>query len=267
MYSALYPGDILHHRWWPRRHRFTYKLTSWLIDIDELPLLERQFPLFRWNRFAPLCFMDRDYGFGDGRSPRAFIDSLLLKYKLGSAHRVELLCQIRCFGYVFNPLVVWFCYNRQEQLIATLYEVHNTFNQRHHYLVVAEQLSINLQHRADKCFYVSPFTPVTGQYYFRFKCPQQSLHLAIRHKIDNQPILNAVWRGHRKPLTRRSMTTQLLLHPLATFKIICAIHWEAWRLWLKGLRLINRPPSTAQAVSQGTSIALQKNASKHRDHN
>ena len=72
MYSALYPGDILHHRWWPRRHRFTYKLTSWLIDIDELPLLERQFPLFRWNRFAPLCFMDRDYGFGDGRSPKGF---------------------------------------------------------------------------------------------------------------------------------------------------------------------------------------------------
>jgi DUF1365 family protein len=256
MNSALYPGDILHHRLWPRRHRFIYRLTSWLIDIDELSLLDRQFPLFSWNRPAPLAFMDRDYGFGDGRPPRAFIDSMLLQYQLEPAYRVELLCQIRFLGYVFNPLVVWFCYNRQGQLMATLYEVHNTFRQRHHYLVVTDQLSTNPhhQHRVDKCFYVSPFTPVAGHYCFRFKYPQHSLHLTIRHKIGNQPMLNAVWRGQRRPLTHRSMAMQLLLRPLATIKIVCAIHWEAWRLWLKGLRLKSRPEPPSQLVSQGISI-------------
>lgn len=259
--SSLYHGDVMHQRFTPRQHRFTYQLTSWLVDIDELAKLDQQLSGFGWNKRAFFSFHDSDYGFGDGTSPRNFIDTLLSNYGLPRAHNVQLLCQVRCLGYVFNPLAVWFCYNEQQQLIATLYEVRNTFKQRHHYLVPESTLAESkitpphyYHHRSEKCFYVSPFMPMSCQYQFRFRCPDDNLNLTIQQTSANKPIMNASWRGKKQTLSQTALNSLGIKHPLSTIKIMFAIHWEAIRLWIKGMRVVTRPAPPEQLVTLGQPI-------------
>ena len=262
--SALYHGDVMHHRYFPKNHRFVYRLTSWMIDIDELPKLHQQLHGFGYNRPSLFSFYDRDYGFADGRSSRDFINDLMLQHNLPIPHKVTLLCQVRAFGYLFNPLVVWFCYNKQGNLIATLYEVRNTFKQRHHYLVpVTSSGNKHQSHLAEKCFYVSPFMPMDCTYRFRFKAPDEQLHLAILQHHNQQRIMTATWRGVRERLTQKTLLMQVIRNPVSTVKIIVAIHWEALRLWAKGLSLITRPPPPKESTTQGYDIHQSKKVSQY----
>ncbi|MCV6588278.1 MAG: DUF1365 domain-containing protein [Marinobacterium sp.] len=264
---ALYQGDLMHHRHHPRVHRFRYRLSSWLIDIDQLAALN-QLTLFGWNHAAPFSFHDADYGSGDGRSPRQFIDQLLAEYQLPIATQVKLLCQIRCLGHVFNPLSVWFCHNETGELYATVYEVRNTFGGRHHYLVAdSAPVSANRRHRTrqyhhcTKQFHVSPFMGMGCDYHFVVKPPDERLYLRIRqletcagddsspHK--GRPLLDALWRGQRQSLNNRTLAWQLLRYPLNSIKVLAAIHWQALRLWCKGVPFIRGPIRPEQPSSQG----------------
>ena len=254
--SALYHGDVMHQRFTPKSHRFEYSLSSWLIDIDELGTLHRDLRGFSWNKGALFSFHDSDYGFADGRAPRAFINDIMKENHLPIPERVELLCQIRCLGYVFNPLVVWFCYDANQNLNAVLYEVRNTFKQRHHYLVPINNPDTAThtqpyKHQADKHFYVSPFMPMECTYRFTFKLPQEKLALTINQTHQGKPIMTAVWKGQRQPLSQSVITKQLFKHPLNTLKVIVAIHWEALKLWGKGVKLVKRPAAPSHLISHG----------------
>jgi len=251
--SALYHGDVMHRRHFPRPHQFRYRLTSWLIDIDQLAELDTELKGFGWNRRALFSFYDRDYGGADGRSPRQFIDQLCSHYQQPRPYQVKLLCQIRCFGHVFNPLAVWFCFDRDQQLYATVYEVRNTFGERHHYLVFDQTPPENgqYQHSSDKQLYVSPFMEMACRYHFKFHPPGQTLHLTIRQQQQEKPVLDAVWRGKHQQLTQRSLLQMLYRYPFNSLKVLTAIHWEALRLWLKGMRPVARPEPPKQNVTLG----------------
>ena len=261
--SALYHGDVMHHRFTPKNHRFNYRLSSWLIDIDELPKLDKELKGFAWNRAAPFSFYDKDYGFADGRSPRAFINDLFHTYQLPIPERVELLCQIRCLGQVFNPLVVWYCYDANDQLCAVLYEVRNTFKQRHHYFVpmTSGSQEVLQRHSSDKCFFVSPFMPMECRYDFSLKRPADQFYLSIQQSSAEQLMMSAVWKGERETLSQRALNKHLLTHPLNTLKIILAIHWEALLLWIKGMRILKRPALPKDKVTLGHSL----HSTIHRD--
>lgn len=253
MSSALYQGDLMHRRHHPRQHQFTYRLTSWLIDIDQLAALDK-LALFGWNRPAPFSFYDRDYGCGDGRSPRQFIDALLAEQQRAPAARVELLCQVRSLGHVFNPLAIWFCYNPDDQLFATLYEVRNTFGQRHHYLVTETEPGVKThRHQCTKAFHVSPFMAMDAEYQFRFRPPGETLSLHIHQTENQQPLLDARWRGTRQPLNNRTLWTQLLRYPFNSLKVILAIHWQALQLWRKGVKFRKGPAQPDHSLSTGSS--------------
>jgi len=255
MSSALYQGDLMHRRHQPRNHQFSYRLTSWLIDIDELAELDR-LTLFGWNRSAPFRFNDSDYGTGDGRSPRQFIDTLLHEQGLPAAARVELLCQVRCLGHVFNPLAVWFCYNSDDQLSVTVYEVRNTFGQRHHYLVAEQPPGVRRHHHhCDKQFHVSPFMAMEADYHFHFKPPGENLCLHIRQQEHQRPLLDARWRGKRQPLCNKTLWQQLLRYPFNSLKVLTAIHWQALQLWRKGIRFRKGPAQSRHGISTGSSLS------------
>jgi DUF1365 family protein len=252
--SALYHGEVMHHRRFPKDHRFVYRLTTWLIDIDELPVLDQSLTGFGVNRSAVFAFHDRDYGFGDGRPARVFIDTLMADHGLPRPETVELLCQVRAYGHAFNPLSVWFCYDAHKALTAVVYEVRNTFKQRHHYLVpVTEPTSSNrkIHHSASKAFYVSPFMPMDCEYGFHFKPPEQALDFIIQQSHQEKTILTARWQGERQALTQINLIKQAIQFPLNTVKVLSAIHYEALRLWLKGLRLVKRPSPPEYPVSRG----------------
>lgn len=249
--SALYVGSVMHMRLKPRHHRLAYRLFSLLIDLDEIEALDRRLTLFSHDRFNLFSFFERDYADPAGGPLKAQIERLLAGAGFepdGGA--VRLLTLPRLFGYAFNPLNVYFCHRRDGSLLAVLYEVNNTFGQRHSYLIpVGRNETRPLRQKAAKRFYVSPFMDMSLTYSFRIDPPDETLRIAILASDAAGPVLSAVHAARRRPLSDRALMRALIGHPLLTLKVMAGIHWEALRIWAKGVRLRPRPPAPEAPVS------------------
>lgn len=253
MQSAIYTGRVMHVRQRHVRHRFSYDVTSLLIDLDELPEIQRRLRVLRIDRRGPLSFRQGDHGARDGSALRPWITSRLAESGIDiGGGRVQLLCFPRILGYVFNPLSIWFCYQESGRLAAILYEVSNTFGQHHGYLIPVDpehRTGAPIRHGCDKAFYVSPFLPMDASYTFRLREPGDSLSIGIRHQAADGSAMSAVQTGKRRTLTDRNLLGVLRRQPGLTFKIMGAIHWEAFHLWRKGARFHRRPQAPEHQVS------------------
>ncbi len=249
--SGLYRGLVVHRRLKPRRHRMVYRVFTLLLDLDELPALDRSLTLFGHNRRALLSFHDRDHGPGDGSPLKPWVVQRLAEAGIElDGGPVRLLCYPRVLGLVFNPLTVYFCHRPDGALAAVLYEVNNTFGQRHCYLIPVNGDGDGLVRQScPKGFFVSPFLPMDLTYHFRIQPPGEQVAVAIHETDAEGAILHAAFTGRRQPLTDRSLLAAWIAHPLLTAKVVAGIHWEALWLWAKGLRLHRRPPPPAQLVT------------------
>ena len=249
--SALYFGSVMHHRLIPFHHRFRYRVFSALLDLDELDGSLRGLRLLGIGRPGLFSFRARDHGPRDGSSLRPWVERLLAERGLDlDRGPIRLLCFPRLFGYVFNPLSIYFCYDRGEALRAIVYEVKNTFGEQHAYALevpAARNSAAAVAQQCDKAFYVSPFIGMTSTYRFRIKEPGEALSVLIRQSVPEGEQLIATLHGRRRPLDDRHLLIAFLRYPLMTVKVIGAIHWEALRLWLKGARFHRRPPPHQEA--------------------
>ncbi len=235
--SALYVGQVTHRRVRTCDHRLRYSLFYLLVDLDELPQLACG-RLFGVNRWGLLAWRDADHGLADGRSFRDWLHATLREQGFAAApYRFEVLCLPRVLGYVFNPITVVYCYTSNE-LVAMLYEVNNTFGERVHYLLPAQmQAGRVTRHQCDKTQRVSPFFDVNGHYQFDLTAAGAGLALSIRHADEAGLRLHAAFCGRRLAWSPRALLGVLGRFPLATLKVMFAIHWEALRLWRKGVPL------------------------------
>lgn len=249
--SALYVGSVIHVRLKPRRRRLSYRLFSLLVDLDELDALDRRLRLFSLNRFNLCSLFERDYGAGEPGPLKAYVERLLIAAGLApDGGAVRLLTMPRVLGYAFNPLSVYFCHRRDGSLLAILYEVSNTFGQRHSYLIpVAPGQAAPYRQTAEKHFYVSPFMDMDLTYSFRVESPAEGVRLAILARDGEGPVLSAVQAARRRALTDAGLARVLLTHPLLTLKVIAGIHWEALWIWAKGIGLRPRPPAPESPVT------------------
>jgi DUF1365 family protein len=246
--SAIYEGWVMHRRLTPRHHRFKYSVFALLLDMDELPALDRDLRLFKYNRSGLFSFHDRDHGpmeAGEPRDLRRWLDSLLADAGIAASGARHVLCYPRILGYVFNPLSVWFCYDQDGGLKAIVYEVHNTYEERHAYVLPVREGAKLIRHGCPKNFYVSPFLSRDCRYQFRVRPPGDDIAVAIHEEEAGRPILNASFAGDRRPLTDRLLVKMLFAYPLMTLKVVFAIHYEAVRLMLKGVR---RHPHRAKTL-------------------
>jgi DUF1365 family protein len=247
--AALYVGDVMHARLKPVGHRFSYRVMSLLIDLDRLDVADRQTPLFGVNRRALYSFYEADHGDRDGSSLRLYAKHRAAEHGIDlTGGRILLLSYPRLFGYTFNPLSVYYCYRADGEPALLIYEVRNTFGDIHAYALPVKSGDVSpagIRQTQDKRFYVSPFVEMAMRYHFRVKLPQDRVKLRILETDSEGPLLSATFSGQRRALTTQELLRSFFSLPVVTLKIMAAIHWEALRLWLKGVRLVPRRDKTA----------------------
>ncbi|MCF4165046.1 DUF1365 domain-containing protein [Zavarzinia compransoris] len=242
--AGLYHGRVFHGRFRPRRHHFRYRVFSLLLDIDRIGEVAARSRLFSWNRFNLLSFHDRDHGPRDGGPLRPWIESLLAAHGMErlAGGRIRLLCFPRLWGFVFNPLSVYYVEDGEGRIAAVVHEVNNTFGESHCYVLPAvPDADGAIAQAADKCFHVSPFIAMDVRYRFRLSAPGARLRLVIDEFDAEGRLLTASLSGRRRPFTDRHLLVAVAAHPLMTLKVVAAIHWQALRLWFKGVAIHPKP--------------------------
>ena len=251
-------GRVFHKRLRPVEHQFSYGVFFLRLPLSQLKELGN-----RWlskDSFNLLSFSTRDYGPRDGSSLEIWMRELLRREGIDSANG-EIVLQTfpRLLGYVFNPISVWYCFDRGGLLRAALAEVRNTFGEHHNYLVAhSDQRPIAAGDwlTSRKVFHVSPFCEVKGHYRFRFEQVAGRAFAQIDYYDGNDvtaddadKLIVTTMHGVAEPLTSRAALRAFLGHPLMTFGVVARIHWHALKLWLKHVPLFTKPdPPTLETT-------------------
>jgi DUF1365 family protein len=235
----------MHRRIKPKAHKLRYRVFWTLLDLDELPALGKALRLFSLERFNLFGFYTADHGDGSPVPLRIQAEKHLMDAGIDlDGGRINLLCMPRILGFAFNPISVYYCYRRDGDLAALIYEVHNTFGQRHSYLIPVDAASDEtLEQRCLKSFYVSPFMDMEISYTFRIQRPDERVALTIQGADAQGPVIVASLAGQRRVLTDGTLLKTFFVFPLLTLTVVAGIHWEALKLWIKGMRLRPRPPA------------------------
>lgn len=243
--AAIYEGVVVHQRLRPKPHRLSYRVFCLLLDLDTLPQLNRGLRLFGHNRWAPLSFHERDHG--DGGPLRPWVEAQLRSAGITADGPIQVLCYPRMFGYVFNPLTVYFCHDRTGALAGLVYEVHNTHGERHAYVLPAsDEEDGRIRHDCAKSFFVSPFMPMECTYHFNILPPGERVMIGINETDSEGPLLSASFVGKYRAFSDAGLWHALWRHPLMTLKVTVGIHWEALKLVAKGLKIYPHTPIKPQ---------------------
>lgn len=245
--SCLYKGGLLHRRYRPRRHELRYDVMNLFVDVDELPALHHRSWLLGYNRFRLFSIQDRHHGPADGTQVAQHMRTVMRQLNLPSpVHRIFMFCYPAVLGWVFNPLTVYYGVDADGHLTCMVYEVNNTFGQRHTYAMAVDGFG---PHTSQKQFYVSPFNPVAGEYRFGGDIADEHLRLNIALFEQGALKLCARFEGQRVPLSGRRLVLSLLPMLVQPIKVVAGIHWEALKLYLKGLRPFPRPPHARFSIT------------------
>ena len=247
-------GDVMHTRTQPVRNQFIYPLFFLRLPLSRLGSI--RIPGLAINRKGICQVLNRDHGAQDGSPLLPWVRQILAKKQmeyLADSGEVVLQTMPRIFGYTFNPVSFFFCYDNTHTLRAVICEVSNTFGERHNYLVAHENsdpIKPNQWLHAEKAFHVSPFFPLTGYYRFRFDGTASNPITLIDYRTEKSSCATnpehvcglRTWiRGTAMPLTGRSMHIALIRFPLMTFNVISQIHWQALKLWIKRVPFYSKP--------------------------
>jgi len=228
---AIYRTTITHSRQAPVHHSFEYRSYSWYVDVDDLPRLPwwlRPFARFH----AHDHFADPPHGSLRDRLSAFFADHDMAVPE----GRITALLQARVFGYVFNPLSIFWCHDRDGQLRHVIAEVHNTYGERHAYLLPpAEEPVVTA-----KKFYVSPFNQVDGYYLVQAPRPDNEVDITVALHRDRRPAFVANLRGERRPATTKQVAIMQIISPLAPLVVATRIRIQGIKLWLRRVPVVPR---------------------------
>jgi len=236
---AIYWGTVTHRRLRPVLHDLHYQVASLLVDVDDLAAGHTPL-LLSHNRFNLFSIHDSDHGTGGGIRDFAW-DHVRTANLGGEVKRILMLAYPRILGYAFNPLTTYYALDGADRVRLVIYEVHNTFGGRHTYVVHQEEDDGVVYGTTEKLFRVSPFNGVEGTYGLRASVPGENLSLGVTLTTHEGPLLKAYFHGRRRPLTTAGLLAVFGRLPLQSLTVMGGIHWEALKLWLKGLNL--RSPS------------------------
>ncbi len=254
--SALYFGKVIHTRFRPKAHHLDYRVFWLFLDLAEMDRIDSQLRHFSVGRFNLVSFHPRDHGDGSDTPLRDQITNWLGKAGIDIGQgAIRLLTMPRILGYVFNPISIYYCYDETGRLAALVYEVTSTFKNRHSYVIPVPDADLGQRHfeqAAAKALYVSPFMDMEMDYRFRGHVPSKTLDLMIDGSDAHGKLIHASMSAQRQPLTDKSILRAMVGFPLLTMKVVAAIHWEALKLWVKGVGLTKQPAPPAEAATVQT---------------
>lgn len=261
--ARLCVGKVMHQRLKPFGHRFEYSVFSLLIDLDRIAEAAKQSKLFSLNRFNLAAFYELDHIDPRISEPakgiRAYVDRLFENAGAARPHRVELLAYPRILGHAFNPITLYYGYAKDDKLAAMIYEVRNTFGERHTYVCPVEQGELNesgLRQTRRKLLHVSPFIGMHARYDFRLHPPSEQLQFRILESDAEGPLLAATFSGRLERLSSLNLLKSCLKVPFLGLKVVGGIHFEALRLWLKGAVFHRSPPPPPAASYEERPIGM-----------
>ena len=258
--SGLFVGTLRHRRFTPVAHTLTFPLFMALLDIDRVPQLMRESRLTSHNRWNWASFDDRDH-LGDPNRPlreRLAVDAARHGIEL-PAGPIFLLTHLRYLGYGFNPVSFFYCFDRAEQLQVVLAEVRNTFGGTHNYWLRPDPASRTFRAATPKSLYVSPFLPVDLGYTFAFTPPTGGLVAHMGAGQAGSVGFDATLSLERRPWNAAEIRRLLVRYPAMTARVMAAIHWEALKLWWKGVPVVPRitPDGVGERAAHAAAPAVR----------
>lgn len=247
MESCIYRGSVRHRRFRPIPHTFSYSLFMMCLNLEELPTLFTGRWLWSSDHFALAQFRRADH-LGDSHLPLATAVRDLVEQRLGTRPQgpIRLLTHLRYFGYCFNPVSFYFCYDLPGRHVETIVaEITNTpWNEQYCYVLGAdlnEAKGNKKRYRFGKTFHVSPFIDMDNDYDWRFCEPDQHLTIHMDNRNDDGKLFDATMVLRRQEITGLTLAAALIQYPFMTGKVIAAIYWQAFRLWWKKVPLYDHP--------------------------
>lgn len=250
-HSALFVGSVWHKRFRPRVHEFKYPTFQCFLDLDELAELQHRYRFFSVDRANLISFRQADYLDPGSVGLKQSILDFASPFTQTPVDRVMVLSQPRIFGLAFNPLSLFYLYNKDE-LVGLVAEVHNTpWNERHRYFVPVEPKQSIHRYEHAKGFHVSPFNPMELNYRWRFNEPTDVLSVSLdvreQHDLDARYFC-ASFSLAREPIAK--LSSLLIRFPLAAVTTVIRIYYHAFKLWLKKVPFHNHPKSQSNKEKQ-----------------
>lgn len=261
---TLWTGQTVHVRYTPFERRFAYRLVLIDLDIDRLDEAAAGSSLFNVNAPGLFSFRTEDHGPKQASAPlRPWAEAQLASAGVSlDGGAIRLVTFPRHLFYKFAPLSLWYGYGPKGDLRGIIYEVNNTFGERHCY--VAATSAGRTRHSAPKSFHVSPFFDVTGTYRFTLRSPENKLGVVVESLKDGACLHMANITARRLPATPGNLLRLALSNPLSTLGVTVGIHWQAVKIWLRGAGYRRKP----SPPDSGTTIALPekiRNSEKRKD--
>ena len=258
--AAIIVGDVVHERFRPANHKFTYPLFCLRIPLGKLSDVAQHMAV---NRPGFVSFQERDHGARDGSSALAWIQKILTENGIATSAESQIEVDLHSFprmlGYVFNPVSFWVCRRPAtgaDEVCAVLVEVNNTFGQSHSYLLTPSNgraIQSGELLKTTKQLHVSPFNEVRGGYRFRFNFGADHWMARIDYYDDVEsdgPSLHTHISGATEPLTRANLRRAAARFPLQTLAVVARIHWHALRLWAKRVPFLGKLKSNMTGISR-----------------